>query len=162
MIDKIIRILNRLEEYLLGCTILAVAGIVTAQVFTRWFGIGFFWIDETGRQILIFVTFLGASMGVKYGSHFAMTALQESGPIVNRHVLKAITNLACALFFVIIIYQGFAYVLYLKKLGVTTATLGLPRFIPYLPIPVFSVVISLRFFLIFIRETRSLFFESSL
>jgi len=159
MIGKIIRILNRLEEYLLGCTILAVAGIITAQVFTRWFGVGFFWIDETGRQILIFVTFLGASMGVKYGIHFAMTALQEGGPIVTRHALKAITNLACALFFLVIIYHGFSYVLYLQRLGVTTATLGLPRYIPYLPIPVFSIGISVRFFLVFLREIRSALFE---
>jgi C4-dicarboxylate transporter DctQ subunit len=158
MIGNIISVLNRLEEYLLGCIILAMAGIVTVQVFTRWFGIGFSWVDETGRQVLILVTFVGASMGVKRGLHFAMTALQEGGSPLTRHILKAITNLACALFFLIIIYHGFAYVLHLKKLGVTTATLGLPRYIPYLPIPLFSIGISLRFFLIFIKEFRSALF----
>ncbi len=156
MIGKIIKVLNRLEEYLLGGIILGLAGIVTVQVFTRRVGIGFFWLNETGRHLLIFITFLGASLGVKYGVHFAMTALQERGPLPVRHVLKAITNLACSLFFLLIIYYGFSYVVHLQRIGVTTATLGIPRFITYLPIPVFSIGISIRFFLVFLKEIRAL------
>jgi C4-dicarboxylate transporter DctQ subunit len=125
-------------------------------VVTRRFGVGFLWLEETSRYILIFSTFLGASLAVKYGVHFAMTALQTRGPIAGRHVMVAATNLACSLFFLLIVYYGFVYVLHLQRLGVKTAILGIPRFVPYLPIPIFSIGISIRFFLIFLKEIRAL------
>lgn len=151
-----IKVLNWLEEFLLGSLVVALAVVVTVQVVTRRFGIGFFWLEETGRHILIFSTFLGASLAVKYGVHFAMTALQTRGPIAGRHVMAAVTNFACSLFFALIVYYGFVYVFHLQRLGVRTATFGIPRFIPYLPIPIFSIDISIRFFLIFLKEIRAI------
>ena len=155
MAGKIVKIFNYLEEYLLACVMLAFAVLTVIQVMTRYStGFGFFWLEETGRHVLIFITFLGASLGVKYGSHFSMTAVERSVPAAISHVLKAIANLACSLFFMVIVYYGFSHVIHLQRFGVTTATLLIPFYIPYLPIPVFSIVISLRFLLIFLKEGR--------
>ena len=156
MTGKIVKIFNYLEEYLLACVVLALAILTVIQVMTRFSaGFGFFWLEETGRHVLIFITFLGASLGVKYGTHFSMTAVERSVPAAISHVLKAIVNLACSLFFILIVYYGFGHVIHLQKLGVTTTTLLIPFYIPYLAIPVFSMVISLRFLLISLKEGRA-------
>lgn len=156
MTGKIVKIFNYLEEYVLACFVLALAVLTVIQIITRYSaGFGFFWLEETGRHVLIFITFLGASLGVKYGSHFSMTALERSLPAAASHMVRALVNLGCAIFFIVIVYYGLSHVMQLQRFGVTTSTLRIPLYIPYLAIPVFSTVIALRFFLIFLKEGRA-------
>lgn len=144
---KIERILNHIEELLLGFTLLGLAIFVFIQVVLRYgFHFAFSWAQELGRYLTIFLTFLGASLGVKYGTHFSMEALVKYLPPRSSHLVQAIANLLCGVFFVFIIYFGAVQIQKLHRYGARTATLHIPMYIPYIPIPLFSLTISMRFF----------------
>ena len=144
---KILRILNNLEELVLGFTLLGLAVFVFVQVVLRYgFHFAYSWAEELGRYLTIFLTFLGTSLGVKYGTHFSMEALVHYLPERARHLVKAAANLICGLFFVLVIFFAWAQIRDLHKFGASTATLHLPMYVPYIPIPLFSITIAMRFF----------------
>lgn len=144
---KIGRILNNIEELVLGLTLLGLAIFVFIQVVLRYgFHFAFTWAQELGRYLTIFLTFLGASLGVKYGTHFSMEAVVKYLPPRSSHLVQAIANFLCGVFFVLIIYFAVVQIQKLHRYGAHTATLHIPMYIPYIPIPVFSSTISVRFF----------------
>ena len=148
--SKIGRILNNIEELVLGLTLLGLAVFVFIQVVLRYgFHFAFSWAQELGRYLTIFLTFLGASLGVKYGTHFSMEALVKYLPPRLSHLVQALANFLCGVFFFVIIYFALVQIEKLHRYGARTATLRMPMYIPYIPIPVFSLTMSLRFF----RET---------
>ena len=145
--SRFLRFLNNIEELLLGFTLLGLAIFVFLQVILRYgFHFAFSWAEELGRYLTIFLTFLGASLGVKYGSHFSMEALSQNLPHRYRHLMKAVVNLICGLFFVLVIYFSWQQIGKLHRYGASTATLHVPMYVPYIPIPFFSITIALRFF----------------
>jgi len=139
--------MEHLEEWVLAYTLLGVVLLSFVQVVLRYaFHYNFTWFEELGRYICIFLTFLGASIAVKTGAHFSMDAIVQSVPDKTAHLMKTVVNLACALFFIIIVYYGTLHCMKLNQYGVKTAALRIPMFVPYLSIPVFSFFMSLRFF----------------
>jgi len=144
---KILRILNHIEELVLGFTLLGLAIFVFIQVVLRYgFHFAFSWAQELGRYLTIFLTFLGASLGVKYGTHFSMEAVVKYLPPRFSHLIRAIANFLCGVFFLLIIYFALIQIKKLHRYGAHTATLHMPMYIPYIPIPLFSFTISIRFF----------------
>ena len=145
--SRILRILNNIEELVLGFTLLGLAIFVFVQVVLRYgFHFAYSWAEELGRYLTIFFTFLGASLGVKYGTHFSMEALVQNISPRYRHLMRALVSLICGLFFLIVIYYAWIQITKLHKYGASTATLHMPMYIPYVPIPLFSITIALRYF----------------
>jgi C4-dicarboxylate transporter DctQ subunit len=144
--NKLLNFTERLEEWVLAYTLLGIVLLSFIQVVLRYaFHYNFTWFEELGRYICVFLTFLGASIAVKTGAHFSMDAIVQSVPGRAAHLMKVVVNLACTLFFVIIVYYGTLHCMKLGRYGVKTAALRIPMFVPYLSIPVFSFIMSLRF-----------------
>ena len=145
--SKILRILNNIEELVLGFTLLGLAIFVFIQVVLRYgFHFAYSWAEELGRYMTIFFTFLGASLGIKYGTHFSVEALVQYLPDRYFHLVKAVVNFTCGLFFLVVIYFAWLQITKLHKYGALTATLRIPMYVPYIPIPLFSLTIASRFF----------------
>jgi C4-dicarboxylate transporter DctQ subunit len=127
-------------------TLLGLASVAFVQVCSRYLlGISFDWFEEGGRYLGVFVTFLGASIGVRRGFHFSMDILVNALP----EKLAEAVRIAIAFFssscFAMVAWYSFKLVIRNHKFGVTSAAIGAPMWLVYLPIPVFSVLISLRF-----------------
>ena len=85
--------------------------IVSIQVFTRLipFLPHFLWTEEIARFLLIWVIFLGASIGVKEGTHFTVSLLKDTkSKVLNKiwdiGVLAAMTTMSA-----IFAIRGFKY-----------------------------------------------------
>lgn len=150
----IIAILNRIEEWTLVLVMLLLAFMMTVEVFCRYvLGFSFSWTLELARYVGVFVTFLGASLGVKYGSHFSMDLLFERVSSDRfRHCVKVAVNLICFAIFIIIAYYGWIQAMKLRMFEAKTAMLQLPKYWFYLPIPFFSVIMSIRFMNLAVRH----------
>ena len=141
----LIKIFNAIEEYALGMTLLFLAIYSCIQVFTRYvLNYSFTSYEELARYSCIFITFLGASLGIKYSTHFAMTAIVERFPLRQRELTTALVWLISALFFFAVTYYGFVQCLKMMQFEMTTPTLRIPMYIPFLSIPVFSSVMGCR------------------
>jgi len=149
---KIIRMLNYCEEFLIAYSLLGLGVTIVIAVIYRKLGIqGFWWLEETSRHVLIFATFLGASLAVKYNQHIRMGSLIESLNGFPQLLLKALVSLFCFVFISWLDFYAWRHVFNLQELGLKTATFQFPSYIVYLPISVFCIFIALRYLLDFIK-----------
>jgi C4-dicarboxylate transporter DctQ subunit len=149
----LMRVLNRLEEGTLAFTLLGLALLAFIQVFLRYvFGHSFTWFEELSRYAGVFMTFLGASLGVKYGTHFSMDFfIKKTGPRAG-HIINAITCLGSSALFFTLSHLGLQHAIKLNKFGVKSAAMQIPMAIVYLPIAVFSFTMALRFLIRSVRH----------
>jgi len=77
----LIKRLNRFEEGLLACALLGIAIFTFVETALRYtVSYTFTWFNEFANYTMIFIAYLGASIGVRYGALFSMDALAEYLP----------------------------------------------------------------------------------
>jgi C4-dicarboxylate transporter DctQ subunit len=140
------QLLDRAEKGLLVWTILGLALIGCIQVFTRYvLNYSFTWYEELGRYLGVFITFLGAAIGVKSSSHFAMDLFVRRLKHPWQQVLRIVTALLSAGFCLLVAWYSWKIVIRMCGYGTTSPAMGMPMYIAYLPIPFFSVIMALRY-----------------
>lgn len=143
--NRFSRIFQNIEEYVLGLSILALAIYACVQVFTRYaLNFSFTSYEEIGRYTCVFITFLGASLGIKRSSHFAMTALTDRLPYRTAHVISALVWLISAVFFFVVTYYGVIHCIKQYRFETISPALRIPMYIPFLPIPAFFTIMGFR------------------
>ena len=148
--------LDKIENITLVWTILGLAFIGFVQVITRYvFNYSFTWFEELGRYLGVFVAFLGASMGVKTGSHFAMDLMVSHLKHPWQQLTRAMTAVLSGLFFFTVTWYSWKLVLRMYGYETTSPTMEIPMYIAYLPIPVFSGFIGVRFMIEAIGFSRA-------
>lgn len=145
--ENLIKKLNKVEEGLLGMALLGLAILTFIETGLRYtISHTFTWFGEFANYSMIFCTYLGAAIGVKYGTHFSMEALTEYCPDRVSHLLKTVAYLISGVVCILFIYYGIVHILKLQSFGVKSSAMQLPMFIPYIPIPLFSISMAFRFF----------------
>ena len=126
---------------LLGLAFMAFGEVVGRYAFNH----SFTWFEEFARYFCVFLTFLGASLGVKYGMHFSMDFLITRVSLRTGHIMRVIGALISAVLFLMVAWLALEHAFKLRRFGVTSAAMKLPMFWAYLPITVFSFTMSVRF-----------------
>jgi len=155
-VQRLFAFFHRMETITLVWTILVLAAVGFVQVIARYvFNHSFTWFEELGRYLGVFVAFLGASIGVRTGSHFTMDLVVSHMKPPWQGLVRALTNCLAAGFFFIVAYHSWKIVLRMHGYDTTSPTMQIPMYIAYLPIPVFSVFIGVRFLIqAFIQGVR--------
>ncbi len=92
------------------------------------------WSDEVSRLLLIWITFLAAAIGVRRGSHFAVTLAVSALPDSLRRPFSTLTILAMMAFGAVFLIVG---VVVLRQMVVVRyVTIGISMAWAYLAIPV--------------------------
>ncbi|MCX7857936.1 MAG: TRAP transporter small permease [Deltaproteobacteria bacterium] len=152
---KITKGLQTIEECTIGALLLFLAVVTFCETLLRYtVSLTFMWFNEFANYTLIFMTFLGASLGVKYGTHFSMEAFTESLSGRWGHLLKTSAYLFSSLICTIFVVYGTHHVIQIKNFGVKSSALQIPMYIPYLCIPFFSATMGLRFFILSLSHLR--------
>ncbi|MCF8034797.1 MAG: TRAP transporter small permease [Desulfarculaceae bacterium] len=143
---RLLKAINHLEEAVLATGLLGLALMAFGEVVSRYlFNHSFTWFEEFARYFCVFLTFLGASLGVRYGMHFSMDYLvTKVGPRIG-HWMRIAGFLISAALFLVVAYYAWEHAWKMKRFGTTSAAMGLPMFWAYLPIAVFSATLALRF-----------------
>lgn len=126
-------------------TFLAIIGMIiaiTMQIVFRVFFDALSWSEEAARYLLVWSTFLGATMAYKRGMHIAVTFLVEAFPPAAGKAMKIISHLLAAAFFVIIISYGIKY-MQMQSTQVS-ASLRIPMKYIYFIIPFAGAVMSIH------------------
>ncbi|MFK5953129.1 MAG: TRAP transporter small permease [Desulfobacterium sp.] len=161
MMKRVLRVINNIEELFIGYALLGLAVIATIQVVLRYaFGMAYDWVDEGSRYMIVLITFMGAAVCVKYGTHFGMDALVQYVPNRVKHLLKVAANLISAFIMFVIFYYSWIQIWKLSQFGATTPSLQIPMFIPYLPIGICTLVIACRFLIQAFKHGRCLVHNS--
>lgn len=129
------RVVNKIVETSVLVMLSAMVVVVSASVFWRYgLNAALSWSEEMVRYLLVWVSFLGASIATYRGAHIGITLFTERLPQQVQRCLALLVNLLMTLFLVIILYQG---VKILPVMVVRVApTLGLRMNVFYIVLPI--------------------------
>jgi TRAP-type C4-dicarboxylate transport system permease small subunit len=130
------------------CLMLAVGGLVAIiacvsyQVFGRYvLNDTPTWAEALALVLIIWVTVFGAAVGVRDAGHIGMETLLVLLPERPRHYLELVIFAFCALFGLLMAYNG--AVLAESVWGYKIPTLGIPEGLNHVPIAIGGVLIAL-------------------
>ena len=152
----LLKLLDRLEEVLIG-TLMAAATVITfATVVHRFLSgipalqdytdrIDFGWSQELCIYMFIWVAKFGAAYGVRTGIHVGVDVLVNRLPPGARRVMVLVSLAAGALFTGIVGTLGTNFVWRIGHTDQTTPDMEIPVWIVYLAIPLGSYLMCFRF-----------------
>ena len=131
---KLSAYLDQINRFLLFLTIVAMTVFITLQIIFRVFFTALSWTEELSRYLLVWSSFIGATVAFKKGAHISITFLLDIFSPRNRKILCTLSMLLMAIFFLVSIWYGFLLIK-LQALQ-TSPAIGLKMRYIYTIIPV--------------------------
>lgn len=143
------RTLARVCEILAAAILLVVCMINFAQVGGRYLmGTSLSWGEETMRYIMMWLMMLGSVTAVYRAEHMAVEGLQDLVSARYRSVARSALYAIGGILFVLLAYYGWAAAI--RNLSQHAAASGIPMVVPYMAIPIGSVLILIQIILCWI------------
>jgi len=128
------RALLRVNRWVVIVILASMALMVFANVALRFLtDHSILWVEEVSRYLMIWLTFLGAGIVLRYGAHIGIDTLQERFPGAAP-AIRAVIFVLLLCFFVAMVWLGLRYAH--LTWGQTTPVLGIPIGVVYLAMPV--------------------------
>ena len=122
MLDRIERTHVASKRWLLIVLLLAMACIVFANVVLRYTtGDSIVWAEEVARHMMIWVTFLGAGLVLRFGGHVAIDNLHRSVSTRSAQYIRGFVAISLVVFFAVMTVASSQYV-YATRFQTTAAT----------------------------------------
>jgi TRAP-type transport system small permease protein len=135
LLQKFDRAFLWLNRVLLMLLLGAMSLMVFANVVLRYTtGDSLVWAEELSRYLMIWLTFLGAGLVLRYGGHLAIDNLQDVLPARAARVLRVAILLCIAAFALAMMGLGTVYIL--RAWAQTTPVTELPFGLVYSALPV--------------------------
>ena len=153
-----LRLQARIEELLLATGILAIAGLMIANVLTRsLLGFSLTFGEELSQFLIVMVCFVGLSYGVSERRHIRMTAFSDRLRGRARWLASAFVSASTAVLMALLAWAAIEYVRVVADLGSVSPVLSIPLYLVYLAAPLGFVLSSARYAAwawIVVRERR--------
>lgn len=103
--------LNALEDFLVMFIIAVMGAVLALQVAMRYlFNHPLIWSEEMARYLFVWMTFLGASYGVRHHIHINMAIVFNTFPRPLKLASHLVTNIAAIVIFTALIPAGWRFV----------------------------------------------------
>lgn len=134
--------LNKIQKLFLAFLVLFTTALLFINVFLRYFfHSAIFWVEETLRYCVVWITFIGASACVRDNSHISIDILSQFLKPVGKRILHIFTQICGILFSVLFFVISIRFVIQIQQSGQVSATIGdLPMYIIYLCFPISFVL----------------------
>lgn len=153
MIKKIDEIMDFIEENFVFIALLSMLLIVFANFVSRYvFGTPITWGEEASRYLMIWATFIAASLGVKKGAHITLDILIVYLPERANRILRATSYIVSMIYCVILIVIGIPFINSLVEKGQLSPALHIPMSIIYLAVLIGTIFMFIRYVLLFISD----------
>lgn len=103
------RVLDAATRPVVFAGMAALIGVITLQIVSRVFFTAVGWTEEVARFLLIWITFLGATLAFQRGRHIAVTFLIEALPGHLRRLARLVALLVALGFLVALVVIGYRY-----------------------------------------------------
>lgn len=87
----------------------ALIGVITLQIISRVFFSAVGWTEEVARFLLVWITFLGATLAFQRGRHIAVTFVVDALPLRLRQLARIAAVLVSLGFMIALIVIGYRY-----------------------------------------------------
>lgn len=103
---KLSDVLEKITMYFLAIAMALMTVVVFAQVVARLTSGSIKWSEELARYLMIYLTYVGASIGVKQKSHIAIEFVVSKFPRRVQDVVEIIANALCLACCAVILIYG--------------------------------------------------------
>lgn len=140
------KILDRLEEWIISLMLLAMTGLTFVQVVMRYvFNSGLTWAMELTTVFFAVMIFIGISYGVRVGSHIGVDALVKLLPAGKRKFFGVLAVLLCLAYVGFVLAGSMQYVLKMKQVGIELEDMPIERWWVLAVMPLGMVLTGFRF-----------------
>lgn len=154
--EKLENAFVELNKWALILLLGAMSVIVFANVALRYTtNLSITWAEEVARYMMVWMTFLGAGLTLRYGGHVAITNAMEAMPTAAQRALRAFIVAALLGFFLVMVWVGYGYAMRMR-FQLTPAT-RIPFAYVYAAIPVGFALLAVHLLLIvrgYVAENR--------
>ena len=123
--------------FMLGAMVI----ITGAQIICRTWFTALSWSDEVTRYLLIWSTFLGATVVYRHNGHISVTLLQDAVKPKAAKALRVLVHAICFVLFAVLFYYSTLYCMKLKK---TATAMPIKMKYVYSCIPVSMVIMMIH------------------
>jgi len=141
---------DRVVTWFVVLLLLGLTAVVTLQIIARVFFDAFSWTEELSRYLLVWSTFLGASMGFKRGAHVAITFVVDQFSGRLRQWVSILIHALSILFFVVGIIYGIQMIH--QQVYQISPAMGLSMRVVYLAIPLSFATMVIHVFPLLLDE----------
>ncbi len=139
------RLLDRLEELLAATIVIAMAILAFANVVTRYltnYSLAF--TEELEVAALVWLTMLGAAIGVRRAAHLGFTIVRDRLPRRARRAAALLSVVLTVGTCLVLIWGGVTQIVSERSLGTISEALGIPQWTYTLAVPVGAALVLLR------------------
>lgn len=129
---------DSLVNKLVFLAIVAMIFSITFQIIFRVFFESLTWTEELSRYLLVWSTFLGATLAYKRGMHISVTFVVELFPKKMKKMIVILSILLSMIFFVVAVVFGLKYMN--MQIFQVSAALRIPMKWVYMVIPIGFIV----------------------
>lgn len=128
--------ITKIEKSLSIILMLSMAIIVTLAVAFRYvLNAPLSWAGEVSVFLLIWISFIGGSLGLKYKSQAAVTIILDYAPLKIKKSILISGHIIMLLFLVLLIFYSFTWITSPSVAFQKSTAMLLPMWIPYLAVP---------------------------
>ncbi len=147
---RVIELLNefieRIESFLIVLFVIVMLLLAFGQViFRMFFHIGFPWADDLLRHLVLWVGFVGASIGTRKNRHITIDVFSRILPPRVKPFVEFLTLLMASVISFFLFLSAKDFVKMEKEFMEMSVTLKLPLWILQIIIPIGFIMISIRF-----------------
>lgn len=152
---KLNKVIVRIEQVILGGSIIAMAVILVLNVLGRFFlGTGINASEELGQTLLVFVTFIGLSYCATTGKHINMLAIFDIMPgKMKKCTALAVSGITAATMLTLAVIS-FQYAYLMKTIGKVTVSLQIPVYFIILVVSFGFLFAGIQYLLVFFQNIR--------
>ena len=133
----LIRIVHHLEEGFIALLLALMTLITFSQVVARYFfSTGFVWALELTTYLFAWLVLFGISYGIKVGAHIGIDILVRQLPQPWRRSVGLLAVIACCAYCIILLVGATGYVYKIYEVGIEAQDLPIPRWIPFMMLPI--------------------------
>lgn len=127
-----LRVLNKIEEAAISILLVATTLLVFLDVVMRFgFSAGFLWSQELTLHMSAWFVLLGASYGLKMGSHIGMDAFVKLFPTTGRKLLSGLACIIALVYCGLVLYGSWIYLSKMYKIGIELEDLPIPTWLAH-------------------------------
>lgn len=153
LIKKILTPLSDVLDKFCSVAIVIMLGLMViitgTQIVCRTWFTALSWSDEVTRYLLIWSTFLGATVVYRHNGHISVNLLREAVPPKASRVLRVVVHVVCFALFAVLEYYSIRYC---GKLNKTATALPIKMKYIYLCIPISMAIMMVHALLMAFEE----------
>jgi C4-dicarboxylate transporter DctQ subunit len=155
MLDRLARIIARIEDISVGVILLGATFILFQGVVLRYlFNYSFSWTEEVVRYSIVWLVFIGGSIAARRGAHICMDIIVVYLPPRAKLAMAAVATAIACLFTLLITYYGVILTWSIWGYDQRTPAGEFPMALAFAAVPVGCALMTIRFFVAFSAYAR--------